>query len=69
MTKYFADVSSFQRDDLGFFQGLVNAGVASVLIKTTQGSSDGDNYNNPKANRQVLNALQAGMNVGFYHYF
>ncbi|PMD71520.1 GH25 family lysozyme [Companilactobacillus nuruki] len=69
MTKYFADVSSFQRDDLGFFQGLVNAGVASVLIKTTQGSPDGDNYLNPKSINQAKNALAAGMNVGFYHYF
>lgn len=69
MTKYFADVSSFQRDDLDFFQGLVNAGVSGVLIKTTQGSPDGDNYLNPKSLNQAKNALAAGMNVGFYHYF
>lgn len=69
MTKYFADVSSFQRDDLAFFQGLVNAGVSGVLIKTTQGSPDGDNYINPKSTAQAKNALAAGMNVGFYHYF
>ena len=69
MTKYFADVSSFQRDDLGFFQGLVNAGVSGILIKTTQGSHDGDNYINPKSTTQARNSLAAGMNVGFYHYF
>ncbi|CAJ2235816.1 hypothetical protein FD33_GL000006 [Companilactobacillus paralimentarius DSM 13238 = JCM 10415] len=69
MTKYFADISSFQRDDLAFFQGLVNAGVQSVLIKTTQGSPDGDNYINPKSVTQVRNALAASMSVGFYHYF
>jgi len=69
MTKYFADVSSFQRDDLGFFQGLVSAGVSGILIKTTQGSSDGDNYINPKSTAQTKNSLAAGMNVGFYHYF
>ncbi|CAJ1189410.1 hypothetical protein CPEBRM1_ABPJDJAI_01143 [Companilactobacillus paralimentarius] len=69
MTKYFADVSSFQRDDLGFFQGLVNAGVSGILIKTTQGSHDGDNYLNPKSTAQARNSLAAGMNVGFYHYF
>jgi len=69
MTKYFADVSSFQRDDLGFFQGLVNAGVSGILIKTTQGSPDGDNYINPKSTNQARNSLAAGMNVGFYHYF
>jgi len=69
MTKYFADISSFQRDDLAFFQGLVNAGVEGIMIKTTQGSQDGDNYTNPKALLQTRNALKAGMNVGFYHYF
>lgn len=69
MTKYFADVSSFQRDDLGFFQELVNAGVSGIMIKTTQGSPDGDNYLNPKSLNQTKNALAAGMNVGFYHYF
>lgn len=69
MTKYFADVSSFQPDNLGFFQGLVNAGVEGIMIKTTQGSQDGDNYTNPKALLQTRNALKAGMNVGFYHYF
>lgn len=69
MTKYFADVSSFQPDNLGFFQGLVNAGVSGIMIKTTQGSPDGDNYINPKSLNQTKNALAAGMNVGFYHYF
>lgn len=69
MAKYFADVSSFQRDDLGFFQELVNAGVSGILIKTTQGSPDGDNYINPKSASQARNSLAAGMNVGFYHYF
>lgn len=69
MTKYFADISSFQRDDLAFFQGLVNVGVQSVLIKTTQGSPDGDNYINPKSVTQVRNALATSMGVGFYHYF
>lgn len=69
MTKYFADVSSFQRDDLAFFQNFVNSGVQSVLIKTTQGSANGSNYLNPKALTQTRNAIKAGMNVGFYHYF
>lgn len=69
MAKYFADISSFQRDDLVFFQGLVNAGVSRILIKTTQGSPDGDNYINPKVTNQARNAASAGMNVGFYHYF
>ena len=69
MTKYFADIASFQRDDLAFFQELVSSGVSSVLIKTTQGSQDGDNYINPKSTNQTRNALNAGMNVGFYHYF
>lgn len=69
MTKYFADISSFQRDDLAFFQNFVNAGVQSVLIKTTQGSANGSNYLNPKALTQTRNAIKAGMNVGFYHYF
>jgi len=68
MPKYFADVSSFQPDNLAFFQGLVSAGVSSVFVKTTQGSPDGDNYLNPKSLNQTRNAIDAGMNVGFYHY-
>lgn len=69
MTKYFADISSYQRDDLAFFQNFLNSGVQSVLIKTTQGSANGSNYLNPKALTQTRNAIKAGMNVGFYHYF
>ena len=69
MTKYFADISSYQRDDLAFFQNFVNSGVQSVLIKTTQGSANGSNYLSPKALSQTRNAIKAGMNVGFYHYF
>ncbi|WP_164508288.1 GH25 family lysozyme [Companilactobacillus kedongensis] len=69
MTDYFADISSYQRSDLQFFQNFVSHGVGSVFIKTTQGSADGSNYLNPKARTQAKNALAAGMNVGFYHYF
>lgn len=69
MAKYFADVSAYQRDDLAFFQGLVNAGVPSTLIKATEGSVKGTNYVNPKLLNQTRNALNAGMNVGFYHFF
>lgn len=69
MADYFADISSYQRSDLSFFQGLVNAGVSSVFIKTTQGSAAGSNYLNNKSLDQTRNALKAGMNVGFYHYF
>ncbi|MFC6324054.1 GH25 family lysozyme [Companilactobacillus baiquanensis] len=69
MAKYFADISSYQRSDLQFFQNFVSHGVGSVFIKTTQGSADGSNYLNPKARTQAKNALAAGMNVGFYHYF
>jgi len=69
MSKYFADVSAYQRDDLAFFQGLVNAGVPSILIKSTEGSVKGTNYVNPKLLNQTRNALKAGMNVGFYHFF
>lgn len=69
MTKYFADISSFQSSDLSLFQGFINAGVSGVMIKTTQGSAAGTNYLNPKALAQTRNALKAGMNVGFYHYF
>lgn len=68
MTKYFADISSFQSSDLSLFKGFVNSGVSGVMIKTTQGSADGTNYLNPKALTQTRNALKAGMNVGFYHY-
>ncbi|APX72847.1 hypothetical protein M5C72_07015 [Companilactobacillus allii] len=69
MTEYFADISSYQRSDLGFFQDFINSGVSSVFIKTTQGSATGTNYVNPKSKEQAKNALSAGMNVGFYHYF
>ncbi|GAQ01454.1 hypothetical protein NBRC111452_1262 [Companilactobacillus farciminis] len=69
MTKYFADISSFQTSDISLFQGFVKAGVSGVMIKTTQGSASGSNYLNPKALAQTRNAIKIGMNVGFYHYF
>lgn len=69
MTKYFADVSNYQRDDLAFFQEFMNADVQSVLIKATEGSASGSAFVNPKLLNQTRNALKAGMNVGFYHYF
>jgi hypothetical protein len=53
MTKYFADISAYQRDDLAFFQGLVGAGVPSILIKSTEGSVKGTNYVNPKLLNQT----------------
>jgi Lyzozyme M1 (1,4-beta-N-acetylmuramidase) len=69
MTKYFADVSNYQRDDLAFFQDFVNAGVESTMILATEGSANGTAFVNPKLLNQTRNALKAGMNVGFYHYF
>lgn len=69
MTKYFADISSFQTSDTSLFQGFIKAGVSGVMIKTTQGSASGSNYLNPKALAQTRNAIKVGMNVGFYHYF
>lgn len=69
MAKYFADVASFQSDNLSYFKNMINAGVSSVFIKTTQGSADGSNYTNPKSRSQARSALAVGMNVGFYHYF
>lgn len=69
MTKYFADISSFQTSDISLFQNFVKAGVSGVMIKTTQGSASGSNYLNPKALYQTRNAIKVGMDVGFYHYF
>ncbi|MHA8109960.1 GH25 family lysozyme [Lactobacillaceae bacterium Melli_B4] len=63
-----ADISVYQDDSIAYFQKLKAMGVKAVIIKVTQGSKYGDNYLNPKANRQVANARQAGLKVHGYHY-
>lgn len=62
------DVSSFQPDNLGFFQAMKRAGGRAVVIKLTQGSRAGDNYVNPKADRQIKNARKAHLYVHAYHF-
>ncbi|MCH4171257.1 MAG: hypothetical protein LKF36_08530 [Lactobacillus sp.] len=64
----FADVSSYQSSDEYFFQNLTTGNVAGVVVKLTQGSTDGDNYINPKAQAQIKNAKAAGLKVSLYHY-
>jgi len=68
MTKYFADVSSWNRDDPAYFKMMYDAGVAGIMIKATEGSADGTAYVNTKIHSQTRNALDVGMNVGFFHY-
>lgn len=69
MTNRFCDVASYQPSDKNFFQAMVNNGIKAVVVKVTQGSSDGDNYVNPKAKAQTENARSVGLRVHFYHYF
>lgn len=68
MSSLFCDVSSYQRDDLGFFQDMKNHGVQGVVVKLTEGSEDGTAYVNPKAYNQVANSLKAGLKVSLYHF-
>ncbi|MFV0979616.1 GH25 family lysozyme [Latilactobacillus sakei] len=56
-TNLFADVASYQPDNLAFFQSLKQKGVKAVNVKLTQG----DWYTNPKAKK-------AGLLVNAYHY-
>ena len=56
MPNYFADVSSHNRSDLAYFQGLKKAGAIAVVIKLTEGCQHGTNYRNPKAYEQITNA-------------
>lgn len=64
----FADVASYQPDDVIFFKSLVTNQVAGVVVKLTQGSADGDAYVNPKAGNQIAAAKTAGLKVSLYHY-
>ncbi|ERL64650.1 GH25 family lysozyme [Schleiferilactobacillus shenzhenensis] len=64
----FADVASYQPDDVIFFKSLVTNQVAGVVVKLTQGSADGDAYVNPKAGNQIAAAKAAGLKVSLYHY-
>lgn len=69
MPNYFADVSSHNRSDLAYFQGLKQAGAIAVVIKLTEGCQHGTNYRNPKAYEQITNAKKAGLIVHYYHYY
>lgn len=68
MTKYFADVSSFQPSTLSYFQAVRAAGATAVVVKLTEGSETGTAYHNPKAAQQVASARKAGLLVHAYHY-
>jgi len=60
----FADVSSYQPDDVVYFKSLATDQVAGVVVKLTEGSD----YINPKANKQIASAQAAGLKVSLYHY-
>ncbi|MCD2255495.1 hypothetical protein FHQ08_02055 [Lactobacillus sp. CC-MHH1034] len=64
----FADVASYQSSDEYYFKNLATGNVSGVVVKLTQGSTDGDNYINPKAGAQIKSAKAAGMKVSLYHY-
>lgn len=64
--KLISDVSSYQLETLDFMKKLKSKGVSGLMVKLT----DGTDYLNPKAGKQVTNGFKAGMNsVGLYHYF
>ncbi|GAF41785.1 lyzozyme M1 [Agrilactobacillus composti DSM 18527 = JCM 14202] len=65
MANLFADVSSYQPDELTYIKDL---GAMGVVVKATQGSADGTNYKNPKALNQTQSALKAGLQTHLYHY-
>jgi len=64
----FADVASYQPDDVVFFKSLATDQVAGVVVKLTQGSKSSDAYVNPKAGNQIAAAKTAGLKVSLYHY-
>ncbi|ERL65035.1 GH25 family lysozyme [Schleiferilactobacillus shenzhenensis] len=64
----FADVASYQPDDVVFFKSLATNEVAGVVVKLTEGSADGDAYVNPKAGAQIKAAQASGLKVSLYHY-
>lgn len=63
----FADVASYQPDDVLFFKNLATNQVAGVVVKITEGSGSGA-YVNPKAANQIASAQAAGLKVSLYHY-
>ena len=68
MKNLFADVASYQRDDLAYFQLLKSKGYKGVVVKVTEGDAQGSAYVNPKWVNQALNALAVGMQVSVYHF-
>lgn len=58
---YGVDVSSFQDANMSKY---ASNGAKFAIVKVTEGT----NYQNPKANQQVTNARQAGMQVMAYFY-
>ncbi|MCI2171103.1 GH25 family lysozyme [Schleiferilactobacillus perolens] len=63
----FADVASYQPDDVLFFKNLATNQVAGVVVKLTE-SAGGNAYINPKAGQQIKSAQAAGLKVSLYHY-
>ncbi len=68
MKNLFADIASYQRDDLAYFQLLKSKGYKGVVVKVTEGDAQGSAYVNPKWVNQALNALAVGMQVSVYHF-
>ena len=56
---YGIDEASYQSENIASYPG-----ARFTIVKTTEGLS----YQNPKARSQVINAKQAGISVGGYHY-
>lgn len=56
---YGIDEASYQSENIASYPG-----ARFTIVKTTEGLS----YQNPKARSQVINAKQAGIPVGGYHY-
>ena len=60
------DISSFQSGlSAADFKKIKAAGIKSVVVKLTEGSS----YTNGAALAQIKNAAAAGLNIDVYHYF
>ena len=60
----FADVSSHQPESKSYFQALKNAGCHGVVVKLTEGTD----YENPKATKQIAHSKALGMKVSCYHF-
>ena len=68
MVNKFIDVASYQPASLGYFRVVKKLGIKGVVVKLTEGSTQGTNYVNPRASLQIEHAKEVGLTVSVYHF-